>query len=162
MVDPSRNLDDLMHDFTWGYYGQAAPAMEEYDKLLSKRAKKYQLIMDGKEEGITFNMNNPLLSKEFLDRATELFDEAEKLAEDDDVLRRVRKTRLSIMYVRLALGPEFVGDNYGDILEKFKKVGREVGVTHLAENWQKSDFEEKIALWEKQWQEYSKLKTAKK
>ena len=58
------------------------------------------------------------------------------------------------MYVKLSRGPEFVGDQYGKVLERFEKIARRVGVTHLREGI--PDLEEKLRTWQKKWTDYRK------
>jgi hypothetical protein len=56
------------------------------------------------------------------------------------------------MYVKLMRGPEYVGDEYGRVLERFEKIARRVGVTHLREG--RPDLDEKLQGWKEKWQQY--------
>ena len=159
MLDPSRDVHELMNEFDLGYYGNAARPMQAYDELLRQQVDKYQPMLRDKEEGITFSMDNDIVSESFLAEATRLFDEAEQLAENDDVLNRVQQTRMSIMYVKLARGPEFVGEDYGTILAKFEGVARRTGVTYLEENWTTGpNFERIVSEWQDKWRDYVNAK----
>ncbi|MCD6393733.1 MAG: DUF4838 domain-containing protein [Planctomycetes bacterium] len=159
MWDPYLDLDELMHDFIYGYFGKSAPAIAEYNALLRNQLVVNRDIMTvphlaGPDESIRYPMDHPFLSKEFLAKATELYDRAEKLAENERVLRRVQRDRLPIMYVKLARGPEFVGNEYGKILERFEKIARREGVTRLREG--SPDLDEKLEGWRNQWVSYQK------
>ena len=61
------------------------------------------------------------LSADIIKRADELFDEAEKLADSEDVLARVRGARLPIQYVRISTSPPD-DPRRAQIVEKFFKV----------------------------------------
>ncbi len=153
MLYPSMNLNELMQDFIWGHYGKAAPAIAQYNELLKEQTEKYKDVLAKPEGGIRYKMDNPFLSKEFLKRASRIFDRAEKLAQDQAVLYRVQRMRLSIMYVKLMRGPKFVGNEYGEVLARFEKIARRTGVTHLREG--KPDLDEKLQQWQKTWKDHN-------
>jgi hypothetical protein len=158
--NPSLNLYDLMDDFIYGYFGKAAPAVAEYNKLLEKQEEIYKIelsgkwLMDHKYKPIRYDMDHPFLSKEFLYYSTALYDKAEQLAENKDVLERVQRDRMPVSYVKLMRGPDFVGDEYVKELDRFEKTVAKVGLTHLREGGSKEDVDNKIALWRKNWNEY--------
>lgn len=153
MWDPSRDLSELMHDFIWGHYGKAAPALAEYNALLESQNQEHEESMQYPAGGIRFVMDSPFLSKEFLDRANEIFARAKQLAEDENILHRVETAHLPVMYVQLERGPEFVGDKYGDVLNRFEAIANRIGVRFFREG--APDFEERIATWRSRWKDYS-------
>ena len=150
--DPSRDVQELMQDFIWGHYGKAAEAIVKYNELLQNHGKKYAEELAKPAGGIRYEMDNPFLDKEFLTQATVLFDKGEEMAENEPVFLRVEQTRLPIMYVKLMRGPEFVGESYGEVLDRFEKIAKRVQVTHLREGG--PDLEEKLANWKKAWEQY--------
>ncbi|MCP4643181.1 MAG: DUF4838 domain-containing protein, partial [bacterium] len=127
--DPNRDVWDLMQDFVWGYYGNAAPAISKYYELLWN--------MQWPEEpkgGIRFSMRDPAFSPEFLDQATALFDEAEALAESEEIRRRVERERISIMYVKLCQGPDCIGpEAYREILFRFEDIAKREDMDYFRE-----------------------------
>ncbi|MBN1345334.1 MAG: DUF4838 domain-containing protein [Phycisphaerae bacterium] len=145
MWDPSLDVRELMQDFIWGYYGQAAPAIAEYDELLRKTAAEHAETMKAPKGGIRYEMDDPFLSKAFLGQATAVFDRAEKLAESAAIRDRVEEARMPIMYVKLCRGPAFVGEGYSGLIDRFEKVARRVGLTHIYEG--PPDFEKKLEGW---------------
>ncbi|MBD3184544.1 DUF4838 domain-containing protein [Candidatus Poribacteria bacterium] len=147
--DPSRNISQLMQDFIWGHYGNAAQAIAEYNDLLQKTGQEHKEQLSSPEGGIRYRMDHPFLSKRFLDRSDEIFDRAENVAEDDAILRRVELARLPIMYVRLVRGPEFTGERYGDIIQRFEEIAKREGVLHLREG--SPDLDEKLQTWYEAW-----------
>jgi len=162
--NPSLNLYDLIDDFIYGYFGKAAPAVAEYTKLLQKQEEIYKIelsgkwLMDHKYKPIRYDMDHPFLSKEFLYYSANLYDKAEKLADNQQVLDRVQRDRLPISYVRLMRGPEFTGDEYPKELDRFEKMVKKIGLTHLREGGGAQDVDNKIALWRKKWNDYTTAK----
>jgi hypothetical protein len=144
--DPSRDERELVQDFIWGYYGEAAPALAEYDALLRKAGADHAETMKAPKGGIRFGMDDPFLSEAFLDKATTIFDRAADLARTDpDVALRVERARMPIMYVKLYRGPAFVGKGYSALIDRFEKVARRVGLTHIYEG--PPDLEKKLKAW---------------
>jgi len=142
--DPSRDERALIQDFLWGHYGQAAPALADYEKLLERMQADFATEMTAPKGGIRYHMDAPFLSKEFLDQATGIFARAKNLAKDDKFLtRRVERAGLPVLYVECVRGPEFVGDTYAQVVGEFERIARLEKITHLREGT--SDFETKIA-----------------
>ncbi len=162
--NPSLNLYDLMDDFNYGYFGKAAAPIAEYNKLLQKQEEIYKIelsgkwLMDHKFKPIRYDMDHPFLSKEFLYYSTQLYDKAEQLADNQTILDRIQRDRLPISYVKLMRGPAFVGDEYVKELDRFEKTVKKLGLTHLREGGSSKDVDSKIALWRKQWTEYTAAK----
>jgi hypothetical protein len=156
MLYPTMDLDALMRDFIFGYYGQAAEPMAQYNQLLRDQGEKFKDVLKCPEDGIRYHMDNPFLSKEFLDQATILFDMGEKLAENEDVLHRVQRDRLPIMYVKLVRGPEFTGEAYPKVLASFAETAKRIKVTNLAEG--PNDLDNKIKGWQKEWDDFKSKK----
>jgi len=99
MWDPSRDVHELMHDFIWGYYGQAAPAIQQYNDLLQQRYERFDLT---KLERIRYPMDSEFLKHGFVQQANAIFDRAEESAESEEILRRVEVARVPVMYVELS------------------------------------------------------------
>lgn len=143
--DPSLDTDALMHDFVYGYYGKAAPAVADYYNLLQETARVHEESMKAPQGGIRYDMRSPFLSDGFLTRANELFDEAEALAENEDILHRVELERLPIIYVQIMRGPAETGAAYPALVDRFETITKRVGMTHIAEG--PPDVESKIKTW---------------
>ena len=160
--NPSLNLYDLMDDFIYGYFGKAAAPIAAYNRLLQKQKETYSLELTGKwmmghnfTKPIRYDMDHPFLSREFILSSNSLYNKAEELAGDQKILERVQRDRLPLCYVRLMRGPEFTGNEYGAELDRFEKTVKKVGLTHLREGGGQQDVDNKIALWRKQWNEYT-------
>jgi hypothetical protein len=148
MWDPRLNEHDLVEDFIVGHYGPAAPAILEYERLLADTATKHATDLASPPAGIRYPMDAPFLSKDFLDRATQIFVAAEQAAGADvATLRKVERAELPILYVKAVRGPEFVGKDYKAVLDRFERIARREKVQYLEEGG--ADFEAKLAAWRK-------------
>ncbi|MBX7257103.1 MAG: DUF4838 domain-containing protein [Candidatus Hydrogenedentes bacterium] len=145
MWDPTRNVDDLTQDFIWGYFGKAAPAIAEYNSLLEATAREHADSLKAPKDGIRYPMDSEFLTKDFIDKANQLYDQAESLAENDTIRERVERDRLPIMYVQLCRGKEFTGDTYPQILARFETIARRIGLTCIREG--SPDLDEKLKAW---------------
>lgn len=145
MWDPSRDADALTKDFIWGYFGKAASPIAEYNDLLAETARQNAASLAKPQDGIRYPMDSPFLSEAFITKAVELYDEAERLADNEGTARKVRRDRLPIMYVQLCRGPNFVGNGYADLISKFEKTAREVGLTAIFEG--PPDLDQKLKAW---------------
>ena len=141
--DPSRDVAELIDDFVWGYYEDAAPAIFEYYELLERT--RVQHLSEVVDKGIRYGMDVPMFSKEFLQRATGLLEQAAEMANSGEVRLRVEEAQLHIMYVKLMQGPEVTGEEYADVLADFERIARRVNITHLREGG--LDLEEKLKTW---------------
>lgn len=114
MWDPYQDVDSLMTTFLNGYYGKAGPYINNYLKMLEGA-----LLSSGKElwiydSAITHKdgMLNPQLVKTY----NEIFDKAEAaVADDAEKLRRVRLSRLSLMFSELEIARTYNDMNIEDI-----------------------------------------------
>ena len=127
--DPSRDTRALMRDFVYGYYGSAAEPMWRYQELLWQLGERWHR---DHSQWYTYDAR-------FTSTANALFDEAEKLARDDETRRRVELARLSLQYVDL-------NDAFAHLCQtgkpdprvdaaiaKFISVAKREKVTHLSE-----------------------------
>jgi len=131
--DPSRNTRDLIEDFTYGFYGQAAEPMQAYNELLWRTwEREHMTSLRGTEGGIRYTPTARFLTEAFIAEADACFAEAERLAADDETLRRVKLAKSSILYLKLARGPEGRPD-YLALADEFEKIATREGVTHLWE-----------------------------
>ena len=119
--DPSLDTRELMRDFIYGYYGDAAEPIWNYNMMLWQMWEdnhKIPHVHDG-----TKPTPNPLLlndspcsappdwslmSPEFLDKSTKLFAQAEALAKDPETLHRIKVAKISILYVKLGQGLGYI------------------------------------------------------
>ncbi len=102
MWNPSLDTDDLIRDFTYGYYGKAAEPILAYENLshnLWERWHHSTVSIEKKRGGV------PPIDTAFLSKAKVLFDRAEKLAVDDAMLlTRVHEARIPILFHEVVAG----------------------------------------------------------
>jgi hypothetical protein len=130
--NPNTNIRQHIDEFLRGYYGKAAGPISSYIELLHR-----QVIEKGFHAHIYDPPTAPYLNDELLEEAEGLFDEAERLAENDEVRFRVQVARLPIWYVKLATN-RVIGDARIDLLQRFAKIAKKAGITNINE-WQKLD-----------------------
>jgi hypothetical protein len=144
--DPSRDEKELVQDFIFGHYGSAAPEIAAYWELQDDLRATQAAAMASPKGGIYFSIDAPFITEEFLAQAAVIFARAKRLAADNaEVLRRVERAELPILYVKLARGQVTTGPDYIDILARFERHARGEGVTTLREG--AADFESTLAKW---------------
>ena len=115
--NPYLDIDSVMNDFLFGFYGAAGKLIREYIDLmreeLLKGGKPLRIFGSPNEAAVTY-LTPALISKYNL-----LFDKAEKLVSDSAIiLERVRIARLPLMYATL----EQAKKNYSGENGLFEKV----------------------------------------
>ena len=95
LMDPDFDVDRGMDEFLAAYYGMAAPSIRAWIDLLHDQItpETHMWIYDDPDAAY--------LPDSFLDASEALFDRAEQVADDDVILERVQRLRLSLRYVRL-------------------------------------------------------------
>ena len=125
--DPDLDVGRAMDEFLCGYYGQAAAPIRAYIDMLREHVAK-----DGVHAGIYCHPDHGHIPEALLIKAEALFDEAEKLADDEAVLARVQKSRLQIRYVRIySMDPKSM--EYGPMVEEFIADLRRFSFTRIKE-----------------------------
>lgn len=152
MWDPTRNVDLLTHDFIYGFYGNAATYIWQYEQLLQAQKVKFQDQLFKPEGGIRYTMDHPFFTSEFLKKASDLFIRAIEASESDHMIRRIELAYLPILYVQLSQGPFLTGNKYASILQQFEEIVTKENITHLKEG--NPDVRQSIDQWRKEWQEY--------
>jgi hypothetical protein len=146
--DPSRDEKALVRDFIWGHYGPAAPALAEYEALLNSLRQTHAAEMESPKSGIYYPMDVPFYTKEFITKATEIFARAKQLAAGDkQILQRVERAELPVLYVKCWRGPKFAGPTYADDVAEFERIGKQVGIKVLSEG--KINFDSAVAKWKR-------------
>ena len=83
--------------------------------------------------GIYDQPTTPYLSADILKRAHELFEKAEMLADDDEILHRVRLAHMGIDYVDLAIMKKDAPGRLEKVAEFFQRVEDE-GILYVRED----------------------------
>jgi len=125
--NPDADVEALKKDFIEGYYGKAAEPIARYVEMLHRKVKDDDIHVH-----IWSGATSPYLTDEILAEAEALFDRAEKLAEDAEILRRVRVARLPVWYVRI-MRPGLSNSEKLRLLDMFMEVAREKGIDQIRE-----------------------------
>lgn len=124
--NPDYDVNCGIAEFMNAYYGMAATEVLRY----------FELIHDQITPDIHMHIYDPprtaYLSEAMLNKADKIFDRAERLAENETILARVKKLRLSVRYVRVANIP-IEDENRAAVVEEFIADVRASGVTSYRE-----------------------------
>ncbi len=129
MWDPSRKMVELIHDFNYGYFGKAAPLMQEYSDLLAAEWRKFYQTHKFKEVFV--------FSKTYYPQALAIFTRALKLTANDPVLHaKIELEFISPLFYRLEMMPpknQAERDSYRRDLELFAKLTKKYQVKWISE-----------------------------
>lgn len=143
--NPSLQADQLIREFLAGYYGKAAPFIQQYLQLQLEALKQSKAKLD--IYGNPVNEHDTYLSPYWMDRYSNLMDAAEVAVEGNALLeQRVRTIRLSQEYTYLQQArfygkrPHGIFDAEGKMrsglsakISRFTKDAVAAGVTGLSE-----------------------------
>ncbi|HOZ46697.1 MAG TPA: DUF4838 domain-containing protein [Candidatus Hydrogenedentes bacterium] len=144
--DPSLNTRELMRDFTYGFYGEAAPPMAEYDELLWSTWELCHMTALRRTGGIRYPPTAEFLTAEFIASASALFERAEDMASNEETLRRVQLAKLPVLYLKLWRNEEYAAE-FEQVSSEFEAIARREGVTHLYEGGGANHVDELLGKW---------------
>lgn len=119
------NIDEVIDDFMYGYYGRSGQYIREYLDLLHSQITPETHIHLGLEA------DDKIFSDQFVLEAEKVFNEAEKVAENKEIKERVELARLPLMYLKCKRYP--VNSKYDGTYERFNEIVEREGITHFAE-----------------------------
>lgn len=122
---PETEVQPIINDFMYGYYGRAGQYVRAYFDLLHGRLTPETHIHLGLQH------DDKLFSDEFVRQAESLFDQAEALADTEDVRQRVEVARLPIMYLKCRRSPVIARQD--GTYARFCEIVKREGITHYAE-----------------------------
>lgn len=126
--NPDYDVDTAIDEFLEGYYGKSASPIREYINTIHGNVMCDKSL----HMNIWANPKIGYLSEDNMSLAEELFDKAEKLADNDDILARVLVARLPIQYVRISNLPAD-DPKRKEIIQKFVDVVNKEGITNINE-----------------------------
>lgn len=131
--DPYTDVEKHVNEFLETYYGKASPYVKEYIDFLHEKVSKpnvhFNLVVNAA------SLYNPLINNEELEHLNSLWEKAKQEADDDVVLKRVRRSELSFRFYKLSAKKGEFADIYeAERLEQeFYKDCNELGVLRLSE-----------------------------
>lgn len=144
--NPHADLQELMQDFIWGYYQEAAPYMLEYNELLERQYHKYGERMNT-PQGIRFNMKSDFLTDGFIDKADALFEKALAAANNTQMVHRIERDYLSILYVKIQQWTGPSSEFYQSMIDQFETIARRESMTHTGETTDGPNLDRALTIW---------------
>jgi uncharacterized pyridoxamine 5'-phosphate oxidase family protein len=123
--NPDCDVENVINDFLYGYYGRAGKFVRLYFDLLHGRITPETHIHLG------LSPDDQIFSDDFVSEAYQLFEEAGKVADSDDILRRVEMASLPVLYLKCKRTPVLA--KYDGTYAKFCTVAQREGVLFYAE-----------------------------
>ncbi len=129
--NPDCDVEDVIDDFMYGYYGRAGKYVRQYFDLLYSKIDTgtHMHIESHKYERLT--VQDKMFSGDFVDKACRIFAEASKVADNDEILHRVELASLPVLYLKCKRTP--VAARNDGTYAKFKAVVKREGITRYAE-----------------------------
>jgi hypothetical protein len=119
------DVDEVVDDFMYGYYGRSGQYVREYFDLLQGLVKPDTHIHLG------LAPDDKIFTEEFIEQADKIFDKAEIVAGSDEMKERVEMARLPLMYLKCKRTP--VKCKYDGTYQRFNEIVEREGITHFAE-----------------------------
>ncbi len=130
MWNPEADVNEIIDDFMTGYYGRGGLYVSRYFKELQNQVNARTHF------GIYSQIWELPLDQDFLWKAEQEFEKAEVVAEDQNILARVRVARLPLYYYQIQQNPEQSRD---EPLDQFIKITREEKIEYYKENGKTED-----------------------
>jgi hypothetical protein len=123
--NPEVKVEPIIDDFMYGFYGRSGQYIREYFDLAQG------LVSENTHFDIWIPATNELFNENFVKEAGKIFDQAERVADNPEVLARVELTRLPLLFLKCKRTPrDAIRDgSYDRLLEIIKREN----VTHFAE-----------------------------
>jgi len=110
--DPYRDTRPLMEDFVFGYYKEAAEPIWDWQMMMwdywERWHKEPHTCGQPSDNPLLDNLHcsyapdGPMFTEQFMATMRACFARAESLAKSDEILARVKKAKLSLLYLELA------------------------------------------------------------
>lgn len=123
--DPEAEVEPIIDDFMYGYYGRAGQYVRAYFDLLHGRLTPETHIRLGLQH------DDKLFSDEFVRQAEALFVQAEAVGDTEEVRKRVEMALLPVLYLKCKRTPTIAKQDGS--YARFCEIVKREGVTHYAE-----------------------------
>lgn len=124
--NPDCNTEAVVNDFLSGYYGRSGKYIRQYFDLLQS------LVTPDNHFPYGISPQDEIYTPAFTEKALELFQQAEKVADNEEILHRVELSELAILYLKCRQTP--VLSRIDGSYEKFCRIAEREHVTHYAES----------------------------
>jgi hypothetical protein len=130
--NPDLDTKTLLKDFVFGYYKEAAGPIWDHEMMMWAYWEKWHAVPHKCDESsdnpilnnlhCSYAPDGPMFTPEFMTKMRESFTKAEGLAKSEDILARVKKAKIPLLYLELSqnLGyyTEFGDFVYGKAMRK--------------------------------------------
>ena len=123
--NPDCDVESAIDDFMTGYYGRSGKFIREYFDLLQNQITPETHMHIGLKE------DDPIFSDGFLNKAIEILNKAQTVADNYVISRRVERTTLPILYLKCKRSPEIA--RIDGTFQKFLEIIEKEGITTIAE-----------------------------
>ena len=125
--NPDTDVPKHIHEFVNAYYGKAAPKILAYLDITHRPVRE-----QGKHIHIFDKPISTYLTEEVLNASEKTLDEAEQLAENDEIRFRVQVARLPVWYVKIAAN-RVTDDAKTELTKRFITLARKAGISNISE-----------------------------
>jgi hypothetical protein len=125
--NPDTDVQKHIHEFVNAYYGKAAPNILAYIETTHRPVRD-----QGRHTHIFDKPTAAYLNEEVMIAGEKILDQAEQLAENDEVRSRVQIARLPVWYVKIATD-RVTGDAKTDLAKRFLAIARKAGISNISE-----------------------------
>jgi hypothetical protein len=123
--NPDCDVEKVINDFMYGYYGRSGKFIRQYFDLLQGRINAETHIHLG------LSPDDEIFSDDFVSESCQIFEEAGKVADNEDILRRVEMASLPVLYLKCKRTPVLA--KYDGTYAKFCTIADREGITFYAE-----------------------------
>jgi hypothetical protein len=138
--NPETDVQQHTREFVNAYYGKAAPKILAYLEVTHRPVRE-----DGRHIHIFDSPRSAYLNEDVMNAAEKIMDEAEQLAENDDVRFRVQVARLPVWYVKIAAN-RVEGDAKTDLTKRFVALARKAGISNISEGKTLDEWAKKLGV----------------
>ena len=122
---PDCNVDAVIDDFMYGYYGRSGQYVRAYFDILHNRVTPERHVR------LQLAAEDALFADDFVRQADVLFDRAEAVADNEEVRQRVAMARLPVLYLKCKRAPH--QSRQDGTFDRFWQIVDREGITHYAE-----------------------------
>jgi hypothetical protein len=123
--NPDCDQENVIDDFMYGYYGRAGKQIRQYFNILQARITPQTHIHLG------LAPDDQIFNDQFVNESCEIFREAEKVADNEEILRRVEMASLPVLYLKCLRAP--LQAKYDGTYEQFCRIAEREKVYFYAE-----------------------------
>jgi len=123
--NPECDVDAVVNDFIYGYYGRSGKYVRQYFDLLQNQVTPETHIHLG------LTPTDRIFTDDFVTKSYEIFEEAKKIADNEETLHHVEMASLPILYLKCRRTPVLA--RYDGTYEQFCKIADREKVTFFSE-----------------------------